>query len=103
MIGTEAGANTKTQPGLRRVGGRRGSIREVRLVGLSSSAEGWVPGDRVGWWGRSYEVESAEVAGGPETRAGLDEPRAAPCYLHLHLRPSDAKAAPDGASIVPAR
>jgi hypothetical protein len=35
-------------------GARRGSIREVSLLGRPPG--GWSPGDRVAWAGRSYRV-----------------------------------------------
>jgi hypothetical protein len=81
MIGS--GVAGRRVPGLRRPGGRRGSIREVRLVGLSAASEGPGPGDSVGWWGRSYEVEAAESAR-EGARVG-----------YLHLKPADRR--PDGA------
>jgi hypothetical protein len=73
MIGS--GAVRERRPGLRRVGGRRGSIREVRLVGLSAATYGPEPGDQVGWWGRSYEVETTEGLGGSAR--------------YLHLKPAE--------------
>lgn len=83
MTSIGASAKPKVQPGLRRPEGKRGSIREVRLVGVSTSAEDWEPGDRVGWWGRSYEVAAAEA---PNDRRAVMEEQArsgSPCYLHL--------------------
>ncbi len=79
MMGHGASTKSPGRPGLRRPGGKRGSIREVRLVGLAA-VEGWSPGDRVGWWGRSYEVQSAEQPG--DRRAVAEEP-GSPRYLHL--------------------
>jgi hypothetical protein len=81
MIGS--GVVGRRRPGLRRPGGKRGSIREVRLVGLSGASEGPGPGDMVGWWGRSYEVEASEAAAG-----GV-------AVGYLHLKPAGPR--PDGA------
>lgn len=87
-----AGVDRRSRPGLRRPGGKRGSIREVRLVGVAGSAAAWAAGDRVGWWGRSYEVAAAEVR--PVERS--------PQYLHLRPTEAPGKSAsglPVGASV----
>lgn len=91
MTSTSAGKNPKARSELRRPEGRRSSLPEVRLVGISAPANDWGPGDRLRWWGRSYQVEATEAQA--DWADQVADPASSPSSRYLHLRPLDGEAA----------
>lgn len=91
MTSISASENSKSRSELRRPEGRRSSLREVRLIGISAPDNDWGPGDRLRWWGRSYQVEATEAQAEWSDQVD-DSARSPDSSRYLHLRPLEAEA-----------